>query len=71
MATSIRTLDSVGGYRLVHANTFIGKYKIIYTDVECLREIARDFLSEELLRCRKYGFNVPLDAWFRGGARSS
>jgi asparagine synthase (glutamine-hydrolysing) len=35
-----------------------------------LKTIAKDLLPETVLRGRKHGFNVPLDTWFRGGARS-
>ena len=35
-----------------------------------LRDIAREYLPEEVTAQRKHGFNVPLDAWFRGEARS-
>lgn len=31
-----------------------------------LRKVASEFLPDELLVRRKHGFNVPLDAWFRG-----
>lgn len=34
-----------------------------------LRRAVSDLLPDELMRRRKHGFNVPLDAWFRGGAR--
>ncbi|MBZ0232792.1 MAG: asparagine synthase (glutamine-hydrolyzing) [Deltaproteobacteria bacterium] len=35
-----------------------------------LREALRDLLPAHLLGGRKWGFNVPLDDWFRGGAAS-
>jgi asparagine synthase (glutamine-hydrolysing) len=35
-----------------------------------LRSIAEEFLPRELTVRRKHGFNVPLDAWFRGSARA-
>jgi asparagine synthase (glutamine-hydrolysing) len=34
-----------------------------------LRQVGAEFLPREVLRGRKRGFNVPLDAWFRGHAR--
>ena len=33
-----------------------------------LRRVAEEFLPADLLKRPKHGFNVPLDAWFRGGA---
>jgi asparagine synthase (glutamine-hydrolysing) len=33
-----------------------------------LRRVAADLLPPELLERPKQGFNVPLDAWFRGDA---
>ena len=33
-----------------------------------LRRVAEEFLPDDLLKRPKHGFNVPLDAWFRGGA---
>ncbi|MFN2509387.1 MAG: asparagine synthase (glutamine-hydrolyzing) [Chthoniobacterales bacterium] len=35
-----------------------------------LRSAVADLLPANLLQRRKHGFNVPLDAWFRNGARS-
>jgi asparagine synthase (glutamine-hydrolysing) len=35
-----------------------------------LRRAVADLLPAELLERPKHGFNVPLDAWFRGGART-
>jgi asparagine synthase (glutamine-hydrolysing) len=33
-----------------------------------LRRVAKDFVPADVLNRPKHGFNVPLDAWFRGGA---
>lgn len=35
-----------------------------------LRRAVRDLIPPRLLNRRKQGFNVPLDQWFRGGART-
>jgi asparagine synthase (glutamine-hydrolysing) len=35
-----------------------------------LRGVAKEFLPADLLNRPKHGFNVPLDAWFRGSAGS-
>ena len=34
-----------------------------------LKNIAREFLPSEIIDRPKHGFNLPMDAWIRGGAR--
>jgi len=49
------------------AATIPGKHKILGTKGKrVLKMAAKNYIPKEIINRKKHGFNVPVDAWFRG-----
>ena len=49
------------------ATTIPGRYKLFgFSGKKVLKTAAKQYLPSEIINRKKHGFNVPVDAWFRG-----
>ena len=68
MAVGLETRPPILDYHFVElANSIPSKYKIKGLKTKCIfKESMEEFLPAQVLKKKKHGFAVPINAWFRG-----